>query len=100
MNLAFFGTSDFACPALRAVDDAYGIKLVVTQPDRPAGRHAKLHPSPVKQVALERGLPLIQPGNINDPEAIEALVDLSLDAIVVASYGQLLKSVVCDLPKL
>lgn len=100
MNLAFFGTSNFACPALRAVDDAYGIKLVVTQPDRPAGRHAKLHPSAVKQVTLERELPLIQPGNINDPEAVEALVDLSLDAIVVASYGQLLKAIVFDLPKL
>jgi len=100
VNLAFFGTSDFACPALRAVDDAYGIKLVVTQPDRPAGRHAKLHPSPVKQVALERNLPLIQPNNINNPDAIQQLADLSLDAIVVASYGQLLKSVVFDMPKL
>ena len=100
MNLAFFGTSDFACPALRAVDDAFGVKLVVTQPDRPAGRHAKLHPSPVKQVALERNLPLIQPNNINDPESVQDLVDLSLDAIVVASYGQLLKSAVFDLPKL
>jgi methionyl-tRNA formyltransferase len=99
VNLAFFGTSDFACPALRAVDDAYGVKLVVTQPDRPAGRHAKLHPSPVKQVALERDLPLIQPSNINNPDAIQQLADLSLDAIVVASYGQLLKSVVFDMPK-
>lgn len=100
MNLAFFGTSEFAVPALRAVDDAYGIKLVVTQPDRPAGRHAKPHPSPVKQVALARGLPLIQPQNINDPAPVQQLVDLSLDAIVVASYGQLLRSVVFDLPML
>lgn len=100
MNLAFFGTSEFACPACRAVDDVYGIRLIVTQPDRPAGRHATLHPSPVKQVALERGLPLIQPKNINDPEAIETLRDLSLDAIVVASYGQLLKAIVFDLPRL
>ena len=100
MNLAFFGTSDFACPALRAVADTYGIRLVVTQPDRSSGRHAKLHPSPVKQVALERGLSLIQPVNINDPEVVQQLKDLSLDAIVVASYGQLLKSVVFDLPKL
>lgn len=100
MNLAFFGTSEFACPALRAVDDAYGVKLVVTQPDRPAGRHAKLHPSAVKQVALERNLPLIQPKSINDPQAVQVLSDLSLDAIVVASYGQLLKPVVFNLPKL
>ncbi|MCK5827357.1 methionyl-tRNA formyltransferase, partial [Candidatus Bipolaricaulota bacterium] len=100
MNLAFFGTSEFAVPALLAVDDAYGIKLVVTQPDRPAGRHAKLHPSPVKQVALECGLPLIQPKNINNPEDVQHLADLSLDAVVVASYGQLLKPVVFDLPRL
>ncbi len=100
MKLAFFGTSEFACPALRAVDDRYGIELAVTQPDRPAGRHARLHPSPVKQVALERDLPLIQPNNINNPEAIEILRSLSLDAIVVASYGQLLKAIVFDLPRL
>jgi len=100
VNLAFFGTSEFAVPALHAVDDAYGIKLVVTQPDRPAGRHAKLHPSPVKQVALERSLPIIQPKNINNPEDVQHLADLSLDAIVVASYGQLLKSVVFYLPRL
>ncbi len=100
MNLAFFGTSEFACPALRAVDEAYGIKLVATQPDRPAGRHAKLQPSPVKQVALERGLTLIQPKSINNLEAIEILRDLSLDVIVVASYGQLLKAIVFDLPRL
>ena len=100
MNLAFFGTSEFACPALRAVDDAYGVKLVVTQPDRPAGRHAKLHPSAVKLISLERRLPLIQPKSINDPEALQVLSGLSLDAIVVASYGQLLKPAVFDLPRL
>lgn len=100
MKLAFFGTSGFACPALRALDDAYGIDLVATQPDRPAGRHAKLHASPVKQVALERQLKLIQPNNINDAEVVEMLRDASLDAIVVASYGQLLKPAVFALPRL
>jgi len=100
VKLAFFGTSVFACPALCAVDDRYGIELVVTQPDRPAGRHAELRPSPVKQVALERGLKLIQPKNVNDPDALEILRDLSPDTIVVASYGQLLKASVFDLPRL
>ncbi len=100
MKLAFFGTSAFACPALCAIDDRYGIKLVVTQPDRPAGRHAELRPSPVKQAALERGLTLIQPKNVNDPDALGILRSLSLDAIVVASYGQLLKAAVFDLPRL
>jgi methionyl-tRNA formyltransferase len=91
VNLAFLGTSAFACPALRAVDRAYGIDLVVTQPDRPVGRHAQLTPSAVKQLALELNLPLSQPANINDPESVARLRSLSLDAIVVASYGQLLK---------
>jgi len=100
VKLVFFGTSEFACPALRALDDLVGIKLAVTQPDRPAGRHAELRPSPVKQVVLERGLALIQPKNINDSEAAEILRDISPDAIVVASYGQLLKASVFDLPRL
>lgn len=100
MKLIFFGTSEFACPALHALDDRYGIELAVTQPDRPAGRHAKLHPSPVKQVALERGLTLVQPKNVNDPQSAEILRDISPDAIVVASYGQLLKAVIFDLPRL
>jgi len=100
VKLIFFGTSEFACPALHALDDGYGIELAVTQPDRPVGRHAELHSSPVKQAALERGLTLIQPKNINDSEAVEMLRDISPDAIVVASYGQLLKAVVFDLPRL
>jgi len=100
MKLAFFGTSEFACPALQAVDERYGIQLTVTQPDRPVGRHATLHASPVKQLALERGIPLIQPRNVNDPESVELLRDLSLDAIVVACYGQLLRAAVFDLPRL
>ena len=100
MKLVFFGTSEFACPALRALDDRYGIELTVTQPDRPAGRHAELRPSPVKLVALERDLALIQPKNINDPDAVEILRDISPDVIVVASYAQLLKAIVFDLPRL
>jgi methionyl-tRNA formyltransferase len=100
VRLAFFGTSEFACPALRAVRERHDVLLVVTQPDHPVGRHATLHPSPVKQVALELNLPLVQPTNINDPEAVEHLGSLSLDAIVVASYGQLLRARVFDLPRL
>ena len=94
MKLAFLGTSAFACPALRALDQAYGVDLVITQPDRPVGRHARLTPSAVKSVALDRGLAVFQPDNINTPDAVARLTELSLDAIVVASYGQLLKPAV------
>jgi len=100
VKLVFFGSSEFACPVLHAIDDCYGIDLVVTQPDRQAGRHAQLYPSPVKTVALARNLPLIQPKNINDAESVQVLLDLSADVIVVASYGQLLKPVVFDIPRL
>ncbi len=99
MKLAFFGTSEFACPALHALDDAFGIQLVVTQPDRPAGRHAKLHPSAVKLAARDRGLALIQPSNINTPDSIWQLQSYDLDAIVVACYGQLLRPAVFDMPR-
>ncbi len=96
MKLAFLGTSAFACPALQAVDEAFGIDLVITQPDRPVGRHAKLTPSAVKCLALESGLSLSQPEDINDPESVAHLEGHSLDAIVVASYGQLLKPTVFE----
>ncbi len=100
MKIAFFGTSAFACPALRAIHESIGIELVVTQPDRPAGRHAELRPSPVKCMALELGLPLFQPKSINQPESLERLRACTPDAIVVASYGQLLKEPVFSLPPL
>lgn len=100
MKIVFIGTSQFACPALHVLDDRYGIELIVTQPDRPAGRHAKLRPSPVKNAALTRGLALIQPENINHQATVEILRNISPDVIVVASYGQLLKQVVFDLPPL
>jgi methionyl-tRNA formyltransferase len=99
VNLIFFGTSEFACPALRTLDDRYGVDLVVTQPDRPVGRHAVLQPSAVKRTALERELPLMQPARVNAPESVEALRALSPDAIVVASYGQLLKPSVFEIPR-
>jgi len=96
VKLAFLGTSAFACPALQAVDEAFGVDFVITQPDRPVGRHAKLAPSAIKRLAVERGLSLSQPENINDPDSVARLTERALDAIVVASYGQLLKPAVFE----
>jgi len=76
------------------------VALVITQPDRPAGRGLKLTPPPVKIAAQELGLPLLQPKSINNPEAVEALRAVNPDILVVAAFGQLLRPVVLQLPRL
>ncbi len=100
MRIAFLGTSEFACPALVALADRHEIVLVVTQPDRPVGRHAVLTPSPVKQEALRLGLPIDQPERVSRQPAVERLRSAAPETIVVASYGQLLKPPVFTLPPL
>lgn len=95
------GTSEFAVPALKALHAAgYPVLLVVTQPDRPAGRGLELKSSPVKTEALKLGLPFFQPEKIKAPEAIETLQKLQLDLMVVAAYGQILPSSVLQIPKI
>ena len=70
MHIIFAGTPPFAAAALDALADAgHDIALVLTQPDRPAGRGMKLTPSAVKQAALARGLPVYQPASLKTPEA-------------------------------
>lgn len=101
MRVLFFGTSDFACPSLKALSDAsYPVLEVVTQPDRPKGRGQKLTAPPVKTLALARQLPVFQPIRIREPEALEHLRTLKPDLIVVAAYGQILPSAVLSLPPL
>ncbi len=97
-RIVFMGTPDFAVQVLTALADAHQVVGVVTQPDRPAGRGRRLTASPVKQVALERGLPLHQPRSLRTPEALAQLVEWSPDVIVVAAFGQILHQDVLDLP--
>jgi len=92
VRIVFLGTSDFACPALASLADAHEIPLVITQPDRPAGRHANLRAPAVKQLAESLGLPVAQPENINKAEAVARIRAASPDVIAVAAYGQLLKA--------
>ena len=69
LNIVFAGTPDFAVPSLQALlDSPHHVKAVYTQPDRPAGRGRKLTASPIKQCALEHGLPVEQPLSLKDPE--------------------------------
>lgn len=97
MNLAFLGTSSFAIPALSALSKAHDVSIVVTQPDRPAGRHARLQPSAVKEAAGRLNLEVFQPENINDAQAVARLRAAAPDAVVVVAYGQFLKSAIISL---
>ena len=93
------GSPDFALSTLRALHENYTVVGVVTQPDRAAGRGRELKPPPVKTLALELDIPVIQPEKLRDPEAMEQLRAWSPDVIVVAAFGQILRQDVLDLPK-
>jgi len=97
-SIVFMGTPAFAVPSLRALAQHYPVAGVVTQPDRPAGRGQQVIVSPVKQAALQLGLPLLQPRKLSDPEAAAQLSAWKPDLIVVAAFGQILRPAVLDLP--
>ena len=99
-RIAFAGTPDFAVPSLRAiVATGATVPLVLTQPDRPAGRGRHLTPSPVKRVAVELGLPLEQPLTLRDPDALP-LSSERPDLMVVIAYGLLLPRALLEWPRL
>ena len=101
MKVAFAGTPEFAAVALRALLAAgFDIPLVLTQPDRPAGRGQKLGASAVKQVARVHGIPVHQPEKLRDPLTHAPLVDVAPDVLVVAAYGLILPQAVLDIPRL
>lgn len=100
MKIIFAGTPDFAVPTLAALIAAgHEIVMVLTQPDRPAGRGMKLKASPVKELALQHNLPIYQPETLKTPESREPLAHLDADAMVVAAYGLILPQAVLDVPK-
>ena len=94
MKLIFFGTGTFALPALRAL--APHVALVVTQPDRPTGRGMRTRASPAKLLAEERGLAVETPERTRAPEFVARLRELDADALLVASYGQILSVAVLE----
>lgn len=101
MKLVFCGTPDFAVPTLAAVLDAgHEVALVLTQPDRPAGRKMELQVPAVKKLALERSLTVMQPEKIkNNIELRETLEAIAPDAILVVAYGRIIPQWMLDLPK-
>ncbi len=100
MRLIFAGTPDFAAQALRAIVAAgHEVALVLTQPDRPAGRGMALQPSPVKRLALENGIAVFQPPTLRDAAVQAQLAAVGAEVMVVAAYGLILPQAVLDLPR-
>lgn len=97
-RIVFMGSPDFAVPTLEKLAQWYPVVGVVTQPDRPAGRGNKITPPPIKEVAIRLGIPYIQPERLSEPTAINQLEQWRPDLIVVAAFGQILKSKVLNLP--
>lgn len=101
MRVIFMGTPDFAVPSLqKLLDRGDDVRAVFTQPDKPKGRGHKLQAPPVKELALQHGIPVYQPGTLKDQEIQEQIKALAPDVIVVAAYGKLLPKAVLDVPKL
>ncbi len=100
MKIVFMGTPDFAVPSLKKIIDVFGVEAVFTQPDKPKGRGKKIAYSPVKEVALEHDIKVLQPIKLkNDTEAINYLKELKPDFIIVVAFGQILNKEVLDIPK-
>jgi methionyl-tRNA formyltransferase len=98
VRIAFLGTPEFAVPSLvRLVEAGHEVPAVFTQPDRPKGRGGELAQSPVKQAALQLGLPVHQPERVRRPEVIETLRSIPLDAMAVVGYGQIIPQAIIDL---
>ncbi|MEI6871052.1 MAG: methionyl-tRNA formyltransferase [Verrucomicrobiota bacterium] len=99
MRIVFAGTGDIGVPTLEGLlTSHHQVVGVVTQPDKPVGRHQELQPSAIKRIALREGLLIQQPLKMRDPAAVEALRELSPELLVVMAYGQILPRSVLDLP--
>ncbi len=99
IRVVFMGSPDFSLPTLRQLAQIYQVVGVVTQPDRASGRGRELKAPPVKLLAQELNIPVIQPQKLREPEAMQQLREWNPDLIVVAAFGQILKKDVLDLPK-
>lgn len=101
MKIIFAGTPVFAASALQALlKHGSDVVAVLTQPDRPAGRGMQLAPSAVKQVALQHGIPVLQPPTLKTPDIQHYLAAYNADVMVVAAYGLILPRAVLQLPRL
>ncbi|MFY9730506.1 MAG: methionyl-tRNA formyltransferase [Candidatus Acidiferrales bacterium] len=102
LKLVFCGTPAFAVPSLRALlsDSYFQIAGVVTQPDRPRGRGKKMASSPVKEAALEAGVPVYQPEKIKSESSLDYFKRLAPDVVVIIAYGQIIPAALIAIPRL
>lgn len=100
MRVVFMGTGEIGVPAFRWLLDTHEVVAAVTQPDKPVGRKQELHASAIKQLAMERDVPVLQPVKLRAPEPVAEIVALQADVIVVMAYGQILPKAVLDAPRL
>ena len=99
-KIVFMGTPKFAVPVLEMLIENYGVDLVITQPDKKVGRKKVLTPPPVKVVALENNIKVLQPEKIStDEDTYSILKELNPDIIVTAAYGQLVPEKILEIPK-
>lgn len=99
IRVVFMGSPNFALPSLQRLARHYQVVGVVTQPDRASGRGRELKSPPVKMLAQELNIPVMQPQKLREPEAMQQLQIWNPDLIVVAAFGQILKKEVLDMPK-
>lgn len=97
MRIVFMGTGDIAIPAFRSLIRHSDLAGLVTQPDRPVGRHQVLTAPAIKNIAREAGIPVLQPHSLRSPDALSNLRRLNPDLIVVMAYGQILSQEVIDM---
>lgn len=100
MKILFMGTPDFAVPPFEALCDCFDVIGVVTQPDKPKGRHMTLTPPAVKVAALAREIPVYQPVSLKDGALLPLLRELAPDLVVVVAYGKILPKYLLDFPPL
>ena len=99
-KIVFMGTPKFAVPVLEMLIENYGVDLVITQPDKKVGRKKVLTPPPVKVVALDNNIKVLQPEKIStDEETYNTLKELNPDMIITAAYGQLVPEKILEIPK-
>lgn len=100
MKVVFMGTPDFAVGTLKAlIESKHEVIAVVTQPDKPKGRGKAVQFTPIKEVAVQAGITVLQPKKVREPEFLEALKELNPDVAVVVAFGQIIPQSVLDVPK-